>query len=97
MATPAFVHLRLHSEFSVVDGIVRIDDAVAAAAADGMPALALTDLSNVFGMVKFYKAARAAGVKPVIGCDVWLTNESDRDQPFRLLLLAQNHAGYLTL
>jgi DNA polymerase-3 subunit alpha len=94
---PTFVHLRLHSEYSIVDGIVRIDDAVAAAAADGMPALALTDLSNVFGMVKFYRAARAGGVKPIIGCDVWLTNDADRDKPFRLLLLAQSHAGYLTL
>ncbi len=94
---PSFVHLRLHSEYSVVDGIVRIDDAVAAAAADRMPALALTDLSNVFGMVKFYKAARAAGVKPIIGCDVWLTNDVDRDKPFRLLLLVQSHAGYLRL
>jgi DNA polymerase-3 subunit alpha len=94
---PSFVHLRMHSEYSVVDGIVRIDDAVAAAAADGMPALALTDLSNLFGMVKFYKAARAAGVKPIIGCDVWLTNEADRDKPFRLLLLVQSHAGYLRL
>ncbi|MBM3342018.1 MAG: DNA polymerase III subunit alpha [Betaproteobacteria bacterium] len=94
---PSFVHLRLHSEYSVVDGIVRIEDAVAAAKADGMPALALTDLSNVFGMVKFYKAARGAGVKPVIGCDVWLTNDADRDKPFRLLLLAQHHAGYLRL
>jgi DNA polymerase-3 subunit alpha len=94
---PAFIHLRLHSEYSIVDGIVRVDDAVAAAAADGMPALALTDLSNVFGMVKFYRAARAAGVKPIIGCDVWLTNDADRDKPFRLLLLAQSHAGYLKL
>ncbi len=92
-----FVHLRLHSEYSIVDGIARIDHAVAAAAKDGMPALALTDLSNVFGMVKFYKAARAAGVKPVVGCDVWLTNEADRDKPFRLLLLVQSHAGYLRL
>ncbi len=94
---PSFVHLRLHSEYSVVDGIVRIDDAVAAAAADGMPALALTDLSNVFGMVKFYRAAREAGVKPIVGCDIWLTNETDRDKPFRLLLLVQNHTGYLHL
>ena len=94
---PSFVHLRLHSEYSIVDGIVRIDDAVNAALADHMPALALTDLSNVFGMVKFYKAARGAGVKPIIGCDVWLTNEADRDKPFRILLLAQNRAGYLTL
>ncbi len=94
---PSFIHLRLHSEYSIVDGIVRVDDAVAAAAADSMPALALTDLSNVFGMVKFYKAARAAGVKPIIGCDVWLTNDADRDKPFRLLLLVQSHAGYLRL
>ncbi|MBX3663351.1 MAG: DNA polymerase III subunit alpha [Burkholderiales bacterium] len=94
---PAFVHLRLHSEYSIVDGIVRVDEAVAAAKADGMPALALTDLSNVFGMVKFYKEARSSGVKPIIGCDLWLTHEADRDNPHRLLLLAQNYAGYLHL
>ena len=94
---PSFVHLRLHSEFSIVDGIVRIDDAVAAAKADGMPALALTDLGNVFGMVKFYKEARGNGVKPIIGCDLLLSNETDRDNSFRLLLLAQNHEGYLRL
>ena len=97
MPNPAFVHLRLHSEFSITDGIVRIDEAVERAVADGMPALAITDLANVFGMVKFYKAARAAGVKPVIGCDVWITNESERDKPHRLLLLAQSRAGYLRL
>src|SRR2546426_7366280 len=97
MPNPAFVHLRLHSEFSITDGIVRIDEAVARAAADGMPALAITDLANVFGMVKFYKAARAAGVKPVIGCDVWITNESERDKPHRLLLLTQSRPGYLRL
>src|SRR2546427_9028949 len=97
MPNPAFVHLRLHSEFSITDGIVRIDEAVARAAADGMPALAITDLANVFGMVKFYKAARSAGVKPVIGCDVWITNESERDKPHRLLLLTQSRPGYLRL
>src|SRR6266853_540097 len=97
MPNPAFVHLRLHSEFSITDGIVRIDEAVARAAADGMPALAITDLANVFGMVKFYKAARAAGVKPIIGCDVWITNESERDKPHRLLLLTQSRPGYLRL
>src|SRR5690349_1747562 len=94
MPNPAFVHLRLHSEFSITDGIVRIDEAVERAAADGMPALAITDLANVFGMVKFYKAARAAGVKPIIGCDVWMTNESERDKPHRALLLAQSRSGY---
>ena len=97
MATPTFVHLRLHSEFSVTDGIVRIEDAVERALADGMPALAITDLGNLFGMVKFYNAARAAGIKPVIGCDLWVTNELDRDKPHRVLLLAASHAGYLRL
>jgi DNA polymerase-3 subunit alpha len=97
MPAPSFVHLRLHSEYSIVDGIVRLEEAVEAAAADGMPALALTDLANVFGMVKFYQAARAAGVKPVIGCDIWLENESDRDKPYRMLLLCQSRAGYLRL
>ena len=94
---PSFVHLRLHSEYSIADGIVRLDEAVAAAAADGMPALALTDLANVFGMVKFYKEARAKGVKPIVGCDVWIANQADRDKPSRLLLLCQSRAGYLTL
>jgi len=97
MSEPAFVHLRLHSEFSVVDGIVRIDDAVAQAAADDMPALALTDLNNLFAMVKFYRAAREAGVKPIVGCDVWISNGKDRDKPSRVLLLCQSRAGYLRL
>ena len=97
MAKPRFVHLRLHSEYSVTDGIVRIDDAVRRAAADGMPALALTDAANLFGMVKFYGAARGAGLKPVIGADCWLQNEADRDKPFRLLLLCASRAGYLRL
>jgi len=97
MPAPSFVHLRLHSEYSIVDGIVRLDEAVEAAARDGMPALALTDLANVFGMVKFYQEARARGVKPVIGCDAWLENGADRDKPHRLLLLAQSREGYLRL
>jgi DNA polymerase-3 subunit alpha len=97
MATPRFVHLRMHSEFSVSDGIVRIEDAVARAAADGMPALALTDAANVFGMVKFYGTARAAGLKPIIGADCWLQNDADREKPFRLLLLCASRAGYLRL
>ncbi len=94
---PQFVHLRCHSEYSIVDGIVRIDDYVAAANKDAMPALALTDLSNLFGAIKFYKAARAKGVKPIIGCDLWLENSKNRDQAFRILLLVQNNAGYLKL
>ncbi len=97
MPDPRFVHLRLHSEFSVTDGIVRIDEAVARAAEDGMPALGLTDLANLFGMVKFYRAAREAGVKPVIGADCWIQNESDREKPSRAVLIACSRAGYLTL
>ena len=97
MPGPSFVHLRLHSEYSIVDGIVRLDEGVAAAVRDGMPALALTDLANVFGLVKFYKEARNSGVKPILGCDVWVANEARRDQPHRLLLLCQSQAGYLRL
>lgn len=97
MSQPAFVHLRLHSEYSITDGMARIDEAVAAAKSDGMPALALTDLSNFSGLVKFYKAARGKGIKPVAGVDVFITNEADRDKPYRLLLLCQSVEGYLRL
>ena len=69
---PDFVHLRLHSEYSITDGIVRIDKAVARARDDGQPALAMTDLGNAFGLVKFYQAARKAGVKPLLGADIWV-------------------------
>lgn len=95
----AFVHLRTHTEFSVVDGTLRIDELVAAAAADGQAALAITDLSNMFGGVKFYKEARKAGVKPVLGADVWLEPDvaAGEKQPSRLLLLAQNKTGYHNL
>ena len=97
MPQPSFIHLRLHSEYSISDGMVRVDEAVAAAHGDGMPALALTDLSNVFGLVKFYKSARGKGLKPIVGCDVFISNEADRDRPHRLLLLCQSIEGYLLL
>jgi len=102
-----FIHLRLHTEFSVVDGTNRIDEVVAAAAADGQPALAITDLNNLFGAVKFYKAARAAGVKPLLGAEVMLQGFGDptpgamptSHQPPapRVLLLVQDKQGYLNL
>ncbi len=97
MAAPQFIHLRLHSEYSITDGAVRIDDAIAAACNDAMGALALTDLGNLFGLIKFYSAARAGGVKPIAGADVWLSNEQEPDLPHRMLLLVQNHTGYLNL
>ncbi|HHU93579.1 MAG TPA: DNA polymerase III subunit alpha, partial [Alcaligenaceae bacterium] len=95
--TPSFVHLRSHSEFSVVDGITRIPAMVAKAKAYGQPALALTDLGNLFGLIKFYKAARKQGIKAIAGSDLYLENELDRDKPFRVAVLAMNHQGYLAL
>jgi len=90
-----FVHLRLHTEFSVVDGTTRIDEVVKAAAKDGQPALAITDLNNLFGAIKFYKEARGKGVKPVLGAEVHVAMP---DAPAaRMLLLVQNKQGYLNL
>ena len=95
--TPLFVHLRSHSEFSVVDGIARIPDLISRAQAFGQPAMAISDLANLFGWIKFYKAARKAGIKPIAGCDVWLHNPADEDKPFRVLLLVSSHDAYLDL
>ena len=104
-----FVHLRLHSEFSVVDGAVRIPAAVKAAAQSAQGALALTDLSNMFGALKFYNKARGVGVKPVLGAEVMLHDwpgfvpdaghglPSQSAVPPKLVLLVQNHQGYLNL
>ena len=93
-----FVHLRLHTEFSVVDGTNRIDEVVAAAAADKQPALAITDLNNLFGAVKFYKEARSKGVKPVLGCEVMLEGlGAEIGAVTRIVLLVQNTEGYLHL
>jgi DNA polymerase-3 subunit alpha len=95
----AFVHLRSHTEFSVVDGTLRIDDVAAAAKADGQLAMGVTDLSNLFGAVKFYKACRGKGVKPVIGVDVWMDPLPDAAErtASRLALLVQDTQGYLNL
>ena len=93
-----FVHLRLHTEFSVVDGTNRINDIVKAAAADAQPALAITDLSNLFGAIKFYKEARKRGLKPLIGTEIWLEGlGQDTASLSRLVLLVQNQKGYLNL
>ena len=97
MNPPRYVHLRLHSEYSVTDGIVRVDDAIKRAAGDGMPALALTDLGNLFGLVKFYTGARGKGVKPIAGADVWIANPESPEDAHRLLLLARNRTGYRQL
>ena len=98
MPAQPFVHLRLHSEFSVVDGTLRIDEAVKLAARSAQPALAVTDLNNMFGAVKLYKAARGKGVQPILGAEVTLEGlGEDKSALSRVLLLAQNHDGYLNL
>jgi len=96
-AQPSFIHLRCHSEYSITDGIVRIPEYIKKAVDTGMPALGLTDLSNLFGAVKFYKAATQSGIKPILGCDVWIENETNPDQPYRMALFCQNQQGYIHL
>ena len=95
--TPGFIHLRVHSEYSLANGMVRVKGLVNACAAADMPAVAVTDQCNLFAMVKFYKAAMAAGVKPIIGVDLWVHNDADPNQPSRVVLLCQNREGYLNL
>ncbi len=93
-----FVHLRTHTEFSVTDSTIRIDEVVDAAAADGQGALAITDLSNLFGTVKFYTAARGKGVKPIIGAEVFLEGLGlEVASLSRIVLLVQSTQGYLNL
>jgi DNA polymerase-3 subunit alpha len=106
----SFVHLRVHSEYSLVDGVVRVDELVAACASGGMPAVAITDQGNLFSMVKFYKAAQGKGIKPVVGVDLWVRAEGASTAPVsaamaanaapelhRLTLLCQNLVGYRNL
>ncbi|XHS78093.1 DNA polymerase III subunit alpha [Burkholderiaceae bacterium UC74_6] len=93
----SFVHLRTHTEFSVVDGTLRTDDAADAAAKDGQVALAITDLANLFGGIKHYNACRKKGVKPILGADCWLEPEGSDKNPSRVLLLVQDKQGYLNL
>ena len=94
---PQFIHLRLHSEFSLVDGIVRIKPLIKQLTAMDMPAVAITDQCNLFALVKFYRAALAAGIKPIAGADVFIYNPEAPTAPFRLTLLVQNQRGYTTL
>ena len=90
-----FIHLRLHTEYSLVDGLIRIKSLVKQVAAAGMPAVAVTDMSNLFALIKFYKAALGVGIKPIVGVDAWARRP---DEPSaRLTLLCQNLDGYRNL
>ena len=92
--TAPFVHLRLHTEYSLVDGLIRIKSLVKRVAAAGMPAVAVTDMSNLFALIKFYKAALGAGIKPIVGVEAWVRRS---EEPARLVLLCQNLNGYHNL
>ncbi|MGH8181580.1 MAG: DNA polymerase III subunit alpha, partial [Steroidobacteraceae bacterium] len=89
-----FVHLRLHTEYSLIDSVVRVPELIEAVAAAGMPAVAATDQSNLFAMVKFYRAALARGVKPLIGVDLLVREAGERQQPTRITFICQNQTGY---
>src|SRR5580693_2319872 len=95
--SPGFVHLRLHTEYSLSDSVVRIAELVAATAAAGMPAVAVTDQNNLFAMVKFYREALRCGIKPLIGVDLCVREEGERAPPSRLTLLCQTPEGYRNL
>jgi DNA polymerase-3 subunit alpha len=95
--TASFVHLRLHTEFSLVDGLVRVKPLIKSVAAAGMPAVAVTDMSNMCSLVKFYKAAMGGGIKPICGADIWLASPEEDGPLSRLTLLAMNAQGYRNL
>ncbi|MGY6038092.1 DNA polymerase III subunit alpha [Aeromonas sp. AE23HZ002T15] len=94
MADPRFIHLRVHSDFSMVDGLQKIGPIVSAAAANGMPALALTDQMNMCGLVRFYGSAHGKGIKPIVGADFWVQSDELGEEQFRLTLLAMDNDGY---
>jgi DNA polymerase-3 subunit alpha len=96
-AAPGFVHLHVHTQYSIIDGLVRIPDLMRRVAEAHMPAVALTDLGNLFAMVKFYKQALAKGVKPIVGVELLLTPDQAGDSPSHLVLLCQNREGYRNL
>src|ERR1700748_704594 len=92
----SFAHLPLHSEYALVDSTIRIKGLVEACVRLGIPAVALTDDSNMFALVKFYKACSAAGIKPIGGCDLWVSAPDD-PRPWRLTVVCQDREGYLHL
>ena len=93
MSSP-FIHLRVHSDFSMMDGLNKVKPILNKVAELNMPAVAITDQMNMCGLVKFYSTAHDLGIKPIIGTDFWVTNDIFGDEPFRLTLLAMNNEGY---
>ncbi|AFH94844.1 DNA polymerase III subunit alpha [Providencia stuartii MRSN 2154] len=97
MAEPRFIHLRVHSDYSMIDGLAKTGPLVKKVAAMGMPAFAITDFTNLCGLVKFYGAAHGAGIKPIIGADFFVESEQLGDEIAHLTVLARNNEGYQNL
>ncbi|HHV79315.1 MAG TPA: DNA polymerase III subunit alpha [Firmicutes bacterium] len=104
MDTTQFVHIHVHTEFSLLDGAARISSLVDKAAQWGMPALAITDHGYMYGCIEFYKCCKSRGIKPIIGCEMYVARKSMldktaglRDEPHHLVLLAENEEGYRNL
>jgi len=95
--TPRFIHLRVHSDYSMCDGLNKVKPIIAHAAELNMPALALTDQTNLCGLVKYYHAAHGAGIKPIIGCDFWVKSDALGNELSRLVILSTNNQGYKNL
>lgn len=97
MTDPRFIHLRFHSEYSITDGIVRVDPMIHAVEKSGGVAIGICDLMNIFGGLRFYTHALAAGIKPILGCDLRVMNPKDLKKPYRLGVYSMNHEGYHSL
>src|SRR5246127_1276027 len=104
MARDSFVHLHLHTEYSLLDGSIRMKELMKKAAEFNMPAVAITDHGNLFGAIEFYQEAQRAGVKPIIGCEAYVAPRSHKDQSssmrdaaYHFTLLAQDETGYQNL
>lgn len=97
MASPTFVHLRLHTEYSLVDSLVTLDDLFPRLQALHMPAVAITDVCNFYCLIKFYKAAQRAGIKTLIGSDLWISTDADNTHPALITVLAMDNTGYKNL
>lgn len=93
----SFVHLRLHTEYSLSDSTVRLKPLMKAVEEGGMSAVAITDLNNLFALVKFYRLTTGSGIKPIFGIDIFVDNEEDESQPFHMILLCQSIKGYHNL
>src|SRR5256885_11880370 len=100
MARDSFVHLHLHTEYSLLDGAIRMKELMKKAAEFKMPAVAITDHGNLFGAIEFYQEAKRAGIKPIIGCEAYIAPGSHKDRPgsrrdaaYHFTLMAENESG----